>query len=89
MHTQMHTSGSVVSNASLWDRGEKGVRFIANIVDDANTVNNQRKDAKLLFALMTKLRKRIFVADGLTFEVLAAFNDSRPFLIKRALMFHQ
>jgi len=89
IHTLTHTLGSVVSNASLWDRGKNGVRFIANIVDDANAVNTGGKDAQLLSTLKRKLRQRIFEADGLTFEVLAAFNDSRPYCIRRALMIHQ
>jgi hypothetical protein len=70
---------AVVSSASLWEQGDRSIRFIANSLR-ANLTHP--KDVR-------QQEIRIFGADGYTAEALVAQKDSNPHIVNRALVIHQ
>jgi hypothetical protein len=69
---------AVVTNATLWESGQRGVRFVANSLH-SGLVGDAAK----------RQQWRIYAADGYAFEKLVAIKDANPHIVRRTLFFHQ
>jgi hypothetical protein len=68
---------AVVSNASMWERGKYGQRFIINNLGKEGVLHGK------------SLWRALFTADGGVFGTLASFADAKPYFVRRALIIHQ
>ena len=67
---------SVVTNTSIWEQNPE-IRFITTRLGKRGLVKRKA------------LRIQLFIADGVTFEKIAALPAANPHLIRRALVVHQ
>jgi hypothetical protein len=64
---------AVVTNATLWERGARGVRFIANALTDGVPVAGRAT---------RRHEWRIYAADGYAYQELAALKDENPAFVR-------